>query len=225
MALDRKFVALTKRLNALEARIEKLERKSEPFQLKIPTTKIERRGRDQKIDDFDLFQNREEIFKFAAYYWPELSQMIARARSAEELVRFLQWFEGKPYAPEGGRMLRQRCEALWNFTIAYPKRYYGDPLQVADALAGVPKIAWRTSLNRCSGKPIKLPRHFRSLRDYLARKFPERFEEFLNADSTEQVVAILAKAASTDEVIEMLRAKPDVLSELLTAGISDWSGK
>ena len=44
------------------------------------------------------------------------------------------------------RQLTQHTGRLWEFL--HSGRYTGDPRQIAYAMAGVPKLAWRTSLDR-----------------------------------------------------------------------------
>ena len=52
------------------------------------------------------------------------------------------------------RQLKENLDMLWKFLNS--GRYKGEPRQIANAMAGVPKIMWRTSLDVGTKHPSTL---------------------------------------------------------------------
>lgn len=217
--LDRVLEELQRKVAELEARLVNLER---PYEFKIEAVPHTKKGRPEEIDQHDLLRRRESLFNFCCYHWPELRKMIRRAKSVRRLGILLAWFDDKAYEPEGRALLKARVQSLWEFTRS--SRYRGDPLHIADALAGVPEISWRRSTNRCSGKEPIISRHPRCWRDYVERKFPERYRELLRAGNPEQVRLVLERAQTHDSVILTLKADPARLPLYFAEGVSAWPG-
>lgn len=217
--LDTILEELQTKVARLESRLDKLEK---PFEFKLEAPSPKKRGRPEKIDQIDLLRRRESLFNFCCYHWPELSNMIRRAKTLRRLRALLTWFDDKAFEPEGRALLKARVQSLWEFTRS--SRYRGDPLHIADALAGVPEIRWRTSMNRCSGNEPIISRHPRCWRDYIERRFPERYRELLKAGNPEQVGLVLDRAQTDDSVILTLRADPGRLPYYLALGASAWPG-
>ncbi len=60
----------------------------------------------------------------------------------------------------------------------------------------------------------------RAYRDYLRRKFPDRFRALFNAESTEQIIEILKSSRSKDSVLQHLLRNPERVRNWLEAGRS-----
>lgn len=217
--LDRILEELQTKVAGLESRVHKLET---PFEFKLAVPSPKKKGRPENIDQHDLLRRRDNLFNFCCYHWPELKNMIRRAKSVRRLDTLLTWFDDKAYEPEGRALLKARVQSLWEFTRS--SRYRGDPLHIADALAGVPEISWWRSKNRCSGHEPIISRHPRSWRDYVERKFPERYRELLRAGNPEKVRLVLDRAQTDDLVILTLKGDPARLPSYFAEGVSAWPG-
>lgn len=218
--IDTRMAEIERRLAGLESRIEGGWWR---LQLSSPrTSDPARRQTRRTLDDHELQRRRDDLYDYCAYNWPELTRVISKAKSPQDLKQYLEF--GFPvedgYQAEAGKRLVGNSSALWAFTRS--GRYHGDPLQVANGLAGVPELKWRTSLNRCSRIPPRIRPHFRFIRDHLRRRFPERFRELIWAKKTETIVEILSRTRSGDEVILMFRHIPDRVGEYLSAGLPRW---
>ena len=79
-------------------------------------------------------------------------------------------------------------------------------------------------MNRCSGKEPIISRHPRCWRDYVERKFPERYREVLRADNPEQIRLVLDRAKTDDLVIRTLKDDPARFPSYFAEGVSAWPG-
>ncbi len=171
-----------KRLGALEGRVEALEREVFQPLISFETSgEYKRRpGKPYEIEDDQLWGFRDEIIDRLEGSWPDIASKLLAAKkkealdkalkpladwqsyvgkrflsNTEALLDFLQTdrFNRKPprrtvvraldgsWADEESRLATQQA------TMRLPTR------QIANAMAGVPKISWRTSLDRCSRLP------------------------------------------------------------------------
>jgi len=86
-------------------------------------------------------------------------------------------------------------------------------------MAGLPEIGWKRSFDICTAHPFgNAGMQTRAYRDYLRRKFPQRFRALLNADSTEQIIEILKSSRSKDSVLQHLLRNPERVKNWLEAG-------
>ena len=172
--------SLRERIQSLEKRVEALEL-GEPIFGLLEKTPM-KPGPRPKISDEDLWRYRDEIIESLELYWPELGPKLLSARGEEDIAAALLPYAG----PETGRgVLAQRlikyASALLSFLKSSrfhrkpPKQAVVDALnrpsndkrqmrgaaklptrQIANAMAGVPELGWRTSLDRCSKVPSNL---------------------------------------------------------------------
>lgn len=135
-------------------------------------------GPKEKISDTWLFQDRDALIIWLEPFWPWLADRLV-ARTAAQVEAILEAIVREPSVRPGcqERMLQNASvlhEFLWSerFRKTVPKAAIADALklpskderqrraanrlptrQIANAMAGVPDLAWRTSLDRCSGQP------------------------------------------------------------------------
>jgi hypothetical protein len=215
--LTQKLAALEKRMLRLENAVQTLENDGgivfAPAGSEFPPV---RPGPKARWNRAKLLHERDKLYEWCSYHWPELSLIIRKARSQKQLQRDLETYNKSLWKSEHAEHLIANSDSLWEFTQT--ERFTGNPQQVANALAGVPQNAWRTSLNVCSDSPSRMGLNRRAYRDHLRRKFPERLRELLKAKSVEQIAASLDRARTKDAVIEMLRRMPEQVPEILHKG-------
>ena len=150
-------------------------------------------GPDKRIDDTELFRSRDGLVLWLEEVWPEIVQPLLAAANSREVAAVLR----KVARPEDlqppwqTRFLAHPAKLgdflqSEKFRIKPPKKTVVDALnrpdnderrrraanrlptrQIANAMAGVPKLSWRTSLDRCSKNPCPYPvslnmsRHYR----------------------------------------------------------------
>jgi hypothetical protein len=211
---------LTAQLKNLQERVARLEHGAGPFIFSSAPEVIRgrlhgRRGPKPRWSPTDLLIERDKLHGWCSCIWPELSWIIRKARSQKQLERDLNRYNQAIWKSEHAQHLTAHVGALWEFTQS--KRYTGEPRLIADALAGVPKLAWRTSFNHCGTHPT-IALYTRACRDRLKRKFPERLRELLKAKSTEEIVEILSRARTQDPVIQLMRSMPERVMDMLRDG-------
>ncbi len=137
-------------------------------------------GVKERIEDTDLFTYRDGLTLWLEAYWPWMEDRLCRARSAQEVGAILEAVSEEPDLRRNWqkRLLPNPTE-LFDFIsdgrfrkTKLPKATVKDALtlpveddrrrraanqfpvrQIANAMAGVPDIGWRRSLDRCSANP------------------------------------------------------------------------
>lgn len=209
--------------NALQ-RIERLERMvaenglEEPHAFGGPEKRG--KGRPSGVEEEELRQSAMSLVLWLEDNWPEISLGLRKAQNEQAVAEVLRTHRRIPSAFE--RPLYKEPERFagdcWKFIKG--KKYRGNPRNLAAAMAGLPEISGRTSFNRCAtwinqkGHPVS----YRAYRDYLQRKFNERFLLLLKATSTEEVAKILHGSRSKDRVIRYLRENPHKVLYWLECG-------
>jgi hypothetical protein len=153
-------------------------------------------GPDKNIDDAELFRSRDGIVGWLEGVWPDIVQPLFATRDPRKVQAILKSV-ARPkdtQPPWQSRFLRHPVRLLdfvhsEKFRKKPPKKTVLDALnlplederrkraanrlptrQIANAMAGVPKLSWRTSLDRCSKNPcsylvtISTARHYRAMR-------------------------------------------------------------
>ena len=151
-------------------------------------------GPKKKIDDEDLFRYRQELIIWLEPVWPWMEDRLPAATTPAEIRALLEAVAEVPdFRPDYQERLLQNASDLLEFL--WDERFGKTPLQgatvsdaltlpwedagrwracnqlptrqIANAMAGVPEIAWRTSLDRCSAQPaavfmaLNLDMHYR----------------------------------------------------------------
>lgn len=149
-------------------------------------------GAPRRVEDAILYGTRDRLVDFLEPVWPEISRSLLKANTAEEIRKA---FEIVPGSGEYEReLLLEHADVLLEFLessefVRKPSRAsvehaiegrWNDPKkdraaarlptrQIANAMAGVPKLAWRSSLKRCRATPCPMAvqartgEHFRKL--------------------------------------------------------------
>jgi hypothetical protein len=137
-------------------------------------------GVKERIEDADLFKYRDGLTLWLEAYWPWMEDRLCRARSAEEVGAILEAVSEEPdFRRDWQKRLLPNPAALFDFIsnerfrkTKLPMATVKDALtlpmdddrrkraanqfparQIANAMAGVPDIGWRRSLDRCSVNP------------------------------------------------------------------------
>jgi hypothetical protein len=180
-----------------------------------------KRGRKPRIEEEELLQDRDSLIDFLEIRWPELTLLLRNPANKKE--EFVAVFRSHPFiSGEFSSRTRDQehlwryAEELWDFLVS--GRYHGDPRQIANAMAGVPMLSWRRSFDLCGQSPSSLPIYVQAMRDYLRRRFSDRFRELLTAGTPAEAHKIIKRARSDDRLIKQLKRQPDLLWQALTVG-------
>jgi len=181
-----RIAELERRLSAVEKEVAMLKQHSGSFLFGDETSPAEEKKRHgkERIADEILFHYRDGIVLWLEPVWPWMADLLTAPSTKEEEVRAI--VEAVAEVPElraewQRRLLEHAAalfEFLWHerFRKTLPKQTVVDALsleiederrwraanqlptrQIANAMAGVPEIVWRTSLDRCSAQPSCLP--------------------------------------------------------------------
>lgn len=137
-----------------------------------------RPGPDTKIDDTELLLNRDNLVQWLEEHWPQIAIPLLIAQNPERTATVLTTI-AKPceIRPDWQSAIIHHSTELQEFLKSEkfrrksPRKTVVDALapyqserrqqaanrlptrQIANAMAGVPKIKWRTSLDKCSEIP------------------------------------------------------------------------
>jgi hypothetical protein len=152
-------------------------------------------GQDKYIEDAELFRHRDGLVSWLEDVWPEIVQPLLATSDPQGLAAvFTNAARPKELQPPWqSRFLAHPSDLLdflrsEKFRIKPPKKTVIDALdlpvdderrrraanrlptrQIANAVAGLPELEWRTSLDRCSENPCSYPvalnadRHYRAM--------------------------------------------------------------
>lgn len=167
---------LTARIQELEfcsaemrERIEKLEHKtgpsyeSEEDELADPDLLFERSalsskpqksvmGRRPKLSNHDLARLRDALALLVHTMRVQFSEAIRKARSAPELGKLLVTLFPGRQGDLGLQHLQRNVHHLWDFLQS--SRFANHIDRIPNAMAGVPNLSYRTSLDRCARLPL-----------------------------------------------------------------------
>ncbi len=164
------------------------------FQRALNSTIEKKPGPREKIDETELLLNRDNIVSLLEDHWPKVVKPLLAADSPLDVETVLRHAILTPdSSSEWQRQFLEHSGELLDFMrrgkfrIKPPKKTVIDALrssdserrraaanrlptrQIANAMAGVPKLKWRTSLDRCSKHPSSYrvghnaAEHFRSI--------------------------------------------------------------
>ena len=192
-----RIAELERRLSDVERDVALLKEHSGTFLFAGEADQKEERQRHgkERITDEDLFRYRDGIVLWLEPIWPWMADRLTAAKSEEEVGAVVEAVAETPdLRTEWQRRLLENVAALFKFLWherfrkTLPKQTVVDALslsiederrwwaanqlptrQIANAMAGVPELAWRTSLDRCSAQPsrllvsLNLDMHYRDL--------------------------------------------------------------
>jgi hypothetical protein len=138
-------------------------------------------GPAENISDANLFYNRDALVQWLEENWPKIIRPLLAANDPREVAAVLRQVARTPdlRPPWENEFVRHSAKLhdflkSDRFTIKPPKKTVIDALspsdtekrnraasrlptrQIANAMAGVPKLKWRRSLDRCSENPSSL---------------------------------------------------------------------
>jgi len=183
---------------------------SEPVESVAVTAK---RGRPSLIPPAQLARQRDELVNFIEVRWPDLRRHMRRPKSIEDLLLAIK--NASPGAQTNWPYihLTESIGVLWEFLN--DKRYSGEPRQIAYAMAGVPDMTWRSSLNTCTKYPSALPINLPAFKDHIQRHNPELLRSLETTGATDQNLRKLAKHC--DEC-RQLATQPKLVCRALEEG-------
>jgi hypothetical protein len=178
--------SLESRVARLEAAVEQMQEELDRASGTIPAHIGEaidsigkkHSGPKKKMDDTELFLNRDNLLQWLEEHWPKIVRPLLAAKSAREVAAVLrQIATARETRPEWQKRIVGHPAKLLEFLRSEkfrrkpPKKTVADALglhrseqrqraanrlparQIANAMAGVPKLKWRTSLDKCSTSP------------------------------------------------------------------------
>lgn len=195
--VDPLVTSLEARVAKLEERVDRLDGIAPPYYYGIADDTKKKPGPGKKIGEPELLHNRDALVNWLEANWPMIAGSLRTVKNASDLAVV---FEGvaeteQLQPPWQSQFLSHPAELLdflrsTKFKIKPPKRTalaalnrpYDDERrkraanrlpsrQIANAMAGVPKLRWPTSLDRCRKKPSDLmiagnaDRHYRRIYD------------------------------------------------------------
>jgi len=137
----------------LRARVAKLEanerRREDEFDEGEPIALSPKgKGRPQRLSDGVLQHRLYELLIRLNGIWPQFQSAFKEAKDADQLSELLvEMLPGRDGDLVFQELLRHRNQ-MWSFMTS--DRYNGTHEQFACAMAGVPKMTPRSSLDRCS---------------------------------------------------------------------------
>lgn len=180
-------------------------------------------GRPPKLASEEVIQRRNHLSHWIENCWPILFLALRKAKSATEALDAIesakrQHQEVMPVRFYNGP--EHYAESLWSFLKS--GRFHGSPRNLAGAMAGLPELSWKRSLDISQKHALNRPLEPPAWRDHLMRHFPKRFRELRKATSAVQIKAILSKSHSSDKTYRHLKKHPhEVLKWVLGRGDTD----
>lgn len=136
------------------------------------------RGPQKKMDDTELLLNRDNLVQWLEEHWPKVVNQLLSAKKPPEVALALRPIAtAREIRPEWQKRIVGHPAKLLEFLRSEkfrrrpPRKTVADALrlhhseqrqraanrlptrQIANAMAGVPKLKWRTSLDKCSRNP------------------------------------------------------------------------
>ncbi len=177
--LEDRLARLEARVAELEERVDRASRVVPPHFFDGPDDTGKRtRGPRKSIDDAELLYNRDALVHWLEESWPKVVKPLLAADSPRDVAEVLRQVARAPdLCPPWESRFIQNAVQLFDFLrskrfrIKPPKKTVVDTLrlfdaekrrhaanrlptrQIANAMAGVPNLKWRTSLDKCSKNP------------------------------------------------------------------------
>jgi hypothetical protein len=195
-SLESKLANLVARVAELEERVDRLDGIAPSYYYGgADNNRKKKPGPDKNIEDVELFRRRDGLVGWLEDVWPEIVQPLLATSDLQEIAAvFTKAARPKELQPPWqSRFLAHPSDLLDflrsdKFRIKPPKKTVIDALdlpvederrrraanrlptrQIANAVAGLPELEWRTSLDRCSKNPCSYPvavntgRHYRAM--------------------------------------------------------------
>jgi len=171
-------------IDVLKAEVERLKQATRPLrdsadfddnapaEQPLPNPK---RGPRPKHGDW-LYNRRDELAGLLESYWPEIEPLCypkVNPRELRQMLRKIEKFQGGTVRDNFTRLLHNFPQLI---AFLESDRFRGDPLQIANAMAGVPQIGWWRSLKLCQKKrDTYIGISQRAVKAYVRRKHPRLY--------------------------------------------------
>jgi len=194
-SLEAKLASLEARVAELEEKVDRLEGIAPSYYYGGTDNSKKKPGPDKSIEDVELFRHRDGLVGWLEDVWPQIVKPLLAADDPSEVAAiFNKVARPKDLQPPWqSRFLAHPSDLLdflrsEKFRIKPPKKTVIDALnlsvedekrrraanrfptrQIANAMAGLPELEWRTSLDRCSKDPcsnlvaLNTDRHYRAM--------------------------------------------------------------
>lgn len=185
-----------------------------------PPTAKHGMGRKRLLEQQEVLKRRDVLTRWIEVDWPLLSVALRKTKSADDaLAAIVAATLRVPYVMHASfyRTPEAHKEQLWEFLES--GRLSGNPRNLAGAVAGLPELSWKRSLDICQQNPCKFPLAPQAWPDFMRRKFPDRLRELRAGTTKEQTKAILARSKSTDPTYLHLKKHPEELHKVLMDAI------
>jgi len=190
------LASLARRVAKLEKRVNRLEGIAPGYYSTGIDATRRKPGPGKNIENWKLLNNRDGLVGWLEEFWPEIVKPLLSAKDPRKVAAILRKV-ARPkdiQPPWQSRCLAHPAKLRDflhsdKFTTKPPKKTVIDALnsrrgdddkrkraanrlptrQIANAMAGLPEIEWRTSLDRCSENPCHYPvaintdRHYRAM--------------------------------------------------------------
>ncbi len=177
--LEQQVEDMAARVAELETRVDRLAGIAPGYYYGEPENTKKKSGPDQRMSDAELFRSRDGLVGWLEEVWPKIVRPLLSANDPSQVAAILKKV-ARPkdiQPPWQSRLLAHPAKLLDflqsnKFRRKPPKKTVVDALnrpgddekrmraanrlptrQIANAMAGVPKVQWRTSLDRCSKSP------------------------------------------------------------------------
>jgi len=161
---------------------------SEPMKQAPPPKK---RGRRPRIAPEELARRRDYLVEFIEIRWPDLVTVMKRRTALEQLLKTIKLACPGAESTEGYIKMTEHVGDLWEFLKS--GRYKSEPRQIAYALAGVPEMTWRSSLDYCTKNPSQLHIRPEAFLDHVRRRNPKCHRDLLANGVTDQNRKLLSR--------------------------------
>lgn len=175
-------------------------------------------GRKPKLDPEELLKRRDLLSRWIESDWLSLSIALRMAKNSDQALaaileakRRVPWVMFAPFY----RLPEMHKEQLWEFLKS--GRLSGNPRNLAGAVAGLPELSWKRSLDRSQKNPSTFPLAQQAWLDFMRRNFPVRLRELLATATPEDAKAVLAKSKTTDPTYLHLKEHPEEALMVLKA--------
>lgn len=159
---------------------------SEPI---LATPVPAKRGRRPRIQPEEFAHRRDRLVQFIEIRWPQLVNGLNRRKSAKSFLKTLADASPGAEAAWPYQQLKGHVHALQEFMRS--GRYRGEPRQLAYAMAGLPELSWRSSLDYGTKHPSSLRICLPTFADHIRRHNPRCLEAFEREGVNEVTVKLL----------------------------------
>jgi hypothetical protein len=166
-------------------------------------------GRKPKLPADELVRRRDRLSSWIEQNWPFLSVELGNPRNAKfAAYAFVKAKRRRPalFQPPFYHDPEKYTDQLWEFL--HSRRFGGNPRYLAGAMAGLPELSWKRSLDISQEHPLQTPLQPEAWRDHFRRRFNLRFRELESAKTVDDVKTILTRSVTDDITYRHLKKYP-----------------